>query len=540
MLRASPVRCDRGMFDLRRRSVLELLACIRVGTRTRIAVGLLACFALEGSLASARVVPPGLTVHRSTRAVPRRFTVHPNGATVAANQSQRFGVTDAQGSPVAVRWNVSGLGCSGAACGSVDDQGVYRTPSSLPQQRIVILEAVLVSDPNYSVLTQVRLADAVTAAVGPGSAPVPIGEIPQFTAPVIGKHNFARGAELPSLSSVVGAAPEIGKQSLARGAGLPPPSVISAAPEIGKQSLARGAALPPPSVVGAAPVIGKRNLSRGVELSLPVVVGAAPEIGKSNLARRAGLPPPSVVGAAPEIGKKNFARGAELPPLPSVVAALDPAPARVLTGKAQQLTAAAAGKQNVLPGAVLQPLTEELDPVPGAAVSTQRSPIVTYRDGQLTIDAANSTLADVLKLVAEKTGAVIDVPPGAGLERIVEHAGPGRADDVVARLLNGSTFDFVIVGSPQRPHELTQVLLSLHRADTASPPPVRLPAPATSAVLWTPPAAAPTPAAVPYALDNQNVTPPKDPIPPEQLGKMMRERAQQLREQLQQQQPPPQ
>jgi hypothetical protein len=123
--------------------------------------------------------------------------------------------------------------------------------------------------------------------------------------------------------------------------------------------------------------------------------------------------------------------------------------------------------QNASGTAELPPLPDAVAAPPaGTVVSTQHSPVVTYRDGQLTIDAENSTLAEVLKLLAEKTGAVIDVPPGSGLERIVEHTGPGRAEDVLAWLLNGSPFDFVIVGSSQPPHDPTQILLFLRGPGT--------------------------------------------------------------------------
>jgi hypothetical protein len=123
--------------------------------------------------------------------------------------------------------------------------------------------------------------------------------------------------------------------------------------------------------------------------------------------------------------------------------------------------------QNVAGSAELPPLPDVAATTPvGTVVSTQSSPIVTYQNGQLTIDAENSTLAAVLGLVAEKTGAVIDVPAGSGLDRIVEHTGPGRADDVLARLLNGSAFDFIIVGSSERPHDPAQVLLFPHTVDT--------------------------------------------------------------------------
>jgi hypothetical protein len=228
--------------------------------------------------------------------------------------------------------------------------------------------------------------------------------------------------------------------------------------------------------------------------------------------------------------------------------------------------------QNVAGSGVLQPLPDVVaGAAPGTVVSTQHGlvwvraplpaaaepssagsglaaagappPVVTYQDGQLTIDAENSTLAAVLELVAEKTGAVIDIPPGSGLERIFEHAGPGPAEDVLARLLNGSPFDFIIVGSSQYPYDPTQVLLFLHSADTPASPPPQLSASAqpktvsASPLLWTPPAPAPAPAAaiLPLPIDPESL-PPKEALTPEVLGQMMREKTQQLHEQLRQQQ----
>ncbi len=86
-------------------------------------------------------------------------------------------------------------------------------------------------------------------------------------------------------------------------------------------------------------------------------------------------------------------------------------------------------------------------------------PIVTYNGGLLAINVEDATLATVLRLVAEKTGAAINVPPGTGNERIVEHAGPGEPRDILKDFLNGSPFGFIIVNSPDHPHELQQVLL---------------------------------------------------------------------------------
>jgi hypothetical protein len=470
MLRDTPARCGRGIGGSRRPSILELLACIPSGTRIAVAVGLLACFGLDGLWAS-------------TRAVPHRLTVHPNGATVAANQTQQFEVTDAEGRSVAVHWNISGLGCSGLACGSIDEQGVYRTPSSLPQPRVVTLEGVLVSDPSYSVLTQVRLEDAVTVTVSPASAHVATGRTQQFTVLMVGRQNVASRAELPPLPNAVAAAPVVARPNLASSAELPP---------------------------------------------LPNAVAAALMVGRQNVASRAELPPlPNGVAAAPVVGRQNVARSVELPPLPYAVAALSPTSAQIPTPKTQQFAAPVVGRQNIASSAGLLPVPDEVAAAPaGTVVSAQHPPVVTYRDGQLTINAQNSTLAEVLKLVAEKTGAVIEVPPGSGLDRIVEHTGPGQADDVLARLLNGSPFDFIIVGSPQRPHELTQVLLSLRQADTPASLPPQLAQTVASPFLYTPPEPAPFAPAV--ATDLDNFQPPKEPLSPEVIGQMMKQLRQHL------------
>jgi hypothetical protein len=73
-------------------------------------------------------------------------------------------------------------------------------------------------------------------------------------------------------------------------------------------------------------------------------------------------------------------------------------------------------------------------------------PRVNFQNGQLTIDATNSTLSQVLRAVQSRTGASIDIPAGAGSERVVAQLGPGQPRDVLNTLLNGSRFDYVILG----------------------------------------------------------------------------------------------
>lgn len=86
-------------------------------------------------------------------------------------------------------------------------------------------------------------------------------------------------------------------------------------------------------------------------------------------------------------------------------------------------------------------------------------PEVQYREGQLTIMASNSTLGDILRAVRQQTGASVDVP-GNATERVVGQFGPGPARDVLASLLNGSHFNYVLLGSAENPVALDRVILT--------------------------------------------------------------------------------
>lgn len=113
-------------------------------------------------------------------------------------------------------------------------------------------------------------------------------------------------------------------------------------------------------------------------------------------------------------------------------------------------------KQPELPPLPSGPTGRQLTPMPLDAIAAV-PPQVTYENNRLTINAPNSTLADVLRAVRKLTGAEIDVP--AAPERVVTHLGPGPARDVIAELLNGSRFNYVLLGSPGDASALTRVVL---------------------------------------------------------------------------------
>jgi hypothetical protein len=93
-------------------------------------------------------------------------------------------------------------------------------------------------------------------------------------------------------------------------------------------------------------------------------------------------------------------------------------------------------------------------------------PQVSFQGGQLTISAQNSTLGDILKAVRAQTNASIDLP-GNAPDRVVGHFGPGPARDVLTSLLNGSHFNYLLLGSPTDPSALDRVILIAKSGSTA-------------------------------------------------------------------------
>jgi hypothetical protein len=180
-------------------------------------------------------------------------------------------------------------------------------------------------------------------------------------------------------------------------------------------------------------------------------------------------------------------------------------------------------------------------------------PQVSYQNSQLTIVAPNSTLGDILRAVRKQTGAEIEIPPAT--ERVVTHLGPGPAREVIAELLNGSRFNYVLLGSPADNSVLTRVVLvAKSPQDNASPnnaaiaeqsqagivphtgnPGARLPEPDANAANDDTDDAADQAAA--EAEQQQQQTPPSPDQPVVKTPQQMLQEMQQRQLQLQQQQP---
>jgi AMIN domain len=122
----------------------------------------------------------------------------------------------------------------------------------------------------------------------------------------------------------------------------------------------------------------------------------------------------------------------------------------------------------VKPAAAAPVVVSEADmpatlPIPKARVE------VRFSRGMLSIHADKATLSDVLLEVHRFTGAEIQIPPEAQQEQMVADIGPSPAREAMAALLNGSHFNFIMVGSDRDPNALHSVILTAKEGGSQMP-----------------------------------------------------------------------
>ncbi len=78
---------------------------------------------------------------------PITVTVSPKTASVKVTTTQQFAATVQGGTNTNVTWSVSGSGCSGGTCGTIDSTGLYTAPAIVPNPATVTVKAAAVADP---------------------------------------------------------------------------------------------------------------------------------------------------------------------------------------------------------------------------------------------------------------------------------------------------------------------------------------------------------------------------------------------------------
>jgi hypothetical protein len=85
-------------------------------------------------------------------------------------------------------------------------------------------------------------------------------------------------------------------------------------------------------------------------------------------------------------------------------------------------------------------------------------PVVTFRDGLLTVQALHSTLGSVMTAIRNKTGIEFEGGEGA-MDVVAISLGPAPEGDVLAAIFSGSGFDFLALGRPDSPNIVQRVIL---------------------------------------------------------------------------------
>ncbi len=143
--------------------------------------------------------------------------------------------------------------------------------------------------------------------------------------------------------------------------------------------------------------------------------------------------------------------------------------------KRMEQGAAAPGKASSTvdkPSAATVPAPAPSNPAPVPAPSNQvpeqlpaQPPVISWDGNQLTIDAENSTLSDILLGIRARTGASIEMPPSTNRERVAAHLGPAPIREVLSSLLYGTDFNYIIQSADGDESGLGKVILSSREPD---------------------------------------------------------------------------
>jgi len=102
--------------------------------------------------------------------LPSEVTVSPTSATVQAGNVQQFMTTvSPSGANQAVTWSISGSGCSGASCGTIDPTGKYTAPATVPNPPTVVVAARSAADSTKSATAAVTVVNTASFFLNPAS-----------------------------------------------------------------------------------------------------------------------------------------------------------------------------------------------------------------------------------------------------------------------------------------------------------------------------------------------------------------------------------
>ena len=106
------------------------------------------------------------------------------------------------------------------------------------------------------------------------------------------------------------------------------------------------------------------------------------------------------------------------------------------------------------------PLANASTPEPPHAPPAPKKVEITFQDGRLRLVSNKASLAEVLNEIRAQLNADIVVPAGAEQEVVAVALGPSTPRDVISKLLDGSRYNFIIVGTDADANQVERVVLS--------------------------------------------------------------------------------
>jgi hypothetical protein len=103
------------------------------------------------------VVDPTKSASAVVTLIPISVTVSPATASVALGGTKQFTATVTGTSNKLVNWSVSGTGCSGSDCGTINSTGLYAAPANAPNPPTATVKATSAQDPTKSGTATVSL-----------------------------------------------------------------------------------------------------------------------------------------------------------------------------------------------------------------------------------------------------------------------------------------------------------------------------------------------------------------------------------------------
>jgi len=143
-----------------------------------------------------------------------------------------------------------------------------------------------------------------------------------------------------------------------------------------------------------------------------------------------------------------------------------PPPKTIVLSTTDGVVSAPSSTPAPAPAPAPAPVTIEVEQSPAQAPVTQ-APVISWDGKQLTIDAENASLSEILLAIRARTGASIEMPPSTSSERVAVHMGPAPVREVISSLLYGTDFNYVIQSSDGDEEGLGKVIITAREKDSS-------------------------------------------------------------------------